>query len=69
MRFMRGSGCTDKIFVVRQMCEKFLANWRDVYRSFMDLEMYMTVWMGIQYSKYCCCMEQIVDFGEFFIVL
>ena len=26
------------MFAVRQVCEKFLANWKDVFWSFMDLE-------------------------------
>ena len=36
-----GSGvgcCVDQIFVVRQFCEKFLANGREVYLAFMGLK-------------------------------
>ena len=36
--FRRGRGCTDQIFTVRQLCEKFLAKGREVYWAFMDLE-------------------------------
>ena len=28
----------DKVFAVRQVCEKFLANGKDVFWAFMDLE-------------------------------
>ena len=28
----------DKVFAVRQVCEKHLANWKDVFWAFMDLE-------------------------------
>ena len=33
--FMQGRGCMDQVFAVRQVCEKYLANGKDV---FMDLE-------------------------------
>ena len=36
--FRKGRGCVDQIFVVRQLCEKFLGKGRDVYFAFMDLE-------------------------------
>ena len=36
--FRKGRGCVDQIFVVRQLCEKFLAKGKDVYVAFMDLE-------------------------------
>ena len=36
--FRRGRGCTDQVFVVRQICEKYLAKGKDVYFAFMDLE-------------------------------
>ena len=36
--FREGRGCVDQIFVVRQICEKFLAKGRKVYFAFMDLE-------------------------------
>ena len=36
--FREGRGCADKIFAMRQMCEKRVAvNW-EVYMAFMDLE-------------------------------
>ena len=34
--FRRGRGCTDQIFIVRQICEKYLG--KDVYFAFLDLE-------------------------------
>ena len=36
--FMRGRGCTDQIFIVRQICEKYLGKGKDVYFAFLDLE-------------------------------
>ena len=27
-----------RVFAVRQICEKYLANWKDVFWAFMDLE-------------------------------
>ena len=36
--FRRGRGCVDQIFIVRQICEKYLANGKDVYFAFLDLE-------------------------------
>ena len=35
--FRQGRGCTDQVFAVRQMCEKYLANGKDVFCAFMDL--------------------------------
>ena len=29
----------DQVFAVRQVCEKYLANGKDVFWAFMDLEM------------------------------
>ena len=36
--FRRGRGCVDQVFVVRQICEKFLEKGKDVFWAFMDLE-------------------------------
>ena len=36
--FRRGRGCTDQIFIVRQICEKHLGKGKDVYFAFLDLE-------------------------------
>ena len=36
--FRRGRGCTDQIFIVRQICEKYLGKGKDVYFVFLDLE-------------------------------
>ena len=35
--FRRGRGCTDQIFTVRQICEKYLGKVKDVYFAFLDL--------------------------------
>ena len=32
--FRRGGGCTDQIFIVRQICEKYLEKGKDVYFAF-----------------------------------
>ena len=34
----RGRGCTDQIFIVRQICEKYLGKGKDVYFASLDLE-------------------------------
>ena len=36
--FRRRMGCMDQVFSVRQVCEKYLANRKDVFWAFMDLE-------------------------------
>ena len=36
--FRQGRGCTDQVFAVRQVCEKYLTNGKDVFWAFMDLE-------------------------------
>ena len=36
--FRRGGGCTDQIYIVRQICEKYLGKGEDVYFAFLDLE-------------------------------
>ena len=36
--FRRGRGCTDQIFIVRQICEKYLGKGKDVYFAHLDLE-------------------------------
>ena len=36
--FRQGRGCMDQVFAVRQVCEKNLANGKDIYWVFMDLE-------------------------------
>ena len=36
--FRQGRGYMDQVFVVRQVCEKYLANGKDVFWVFMDLE-------------------------------
>ena len=36
--FWQGRGCMEKVFAVRQVGEKYLANRKNVFWSFMDLE-------------------------------
>ena len=36
--FRQGRGCADQVFAVRQVCEKYLANGKDVFWAFIDLE-------------------------------
>ena len=36
--FRRGRGCVDQVFVVRQICEKYLMKGKEVFWAFMDLE-------------------------------
>ena len=36
--FRQGRGCMDQVFAVRQVCEKYLENGKDVFWAFMDLE-------------------------------
>ena len=36
--FRQGRGCMDQVFAVRQVCEKYLTNEKDVLWAFMDLE-------------------------------
>ena len=36
--FRQSRGCMDQVFAVRQVCEKYLANGKDVFWAFMDLE-------------------------------
>ena len=36
--FRQGIGCMDQVFAVRQVCEKYLTNGKDVFYAFMDLE-------------------------------
>ena len=36
--FREGRGCVDQMFVVRQICEKYLAKGRESFWAFMDLE-------------------------------
>ena len=36
--FMQGRGYMDQAFAVRQVCEMYIVNMKDVYWSFMDLK-------------------------------
>ena len=36
--FFSDRGCMDQVFAVRQVCEKYLANGKDVFWPVMDLE-------------------------------
>ena len=35
-RFRQGRGCMDQVFAVRQVCEKYLANGKNVFWAFLD---------------------------------
>ena len=37
----------DQVFAVRQVFEKFLANWKDLFCVFMDLERHMIRLIGM----------------------
>ena len=45
--FRQGRGCIDQVFAVRQVCEKYLTNGKDVFWGFMDLEKAMILSIGI----------------------
>ena len=36
--FRRGRSCVDKVFGVRQVCKKFEAKGKEVFRTFMDFK-------------------------------
>ena len=36
--FRQGRGCMDQVFAIRQVCEKYLANGKDVFWAFIDFE-------------------------------
>ena len=36
--FRQGRGCMDQVFAVRQVYEKYIANRKDLFCAFMDLE-------------------------------
>ena len=36
--FRQGRGCVEQVLVVRQVCEKYLANGKKVFWALMDLE-------------------------------
>ena len=40
----QGRGCMDQVFAVRQVCEKYLANGKDIFWAFMDLEKARSTW-------------------------
>ena len=39
--FRQGRGCMDEVFAIRQVCEKYLANGKDVFWTFMDWKRHM----------------------------
>ena len=36
--FRKGKGCMDQVFALRQVSENYLANGKDIFWAFMDLE-------------------------------
>ena len=49
MWVIQGRGCMDQVFAVRQVCEKYLADEKDVFWAFTDLEKAydMIYWHGM----------------------
>ena len=55
--FGQGRGCMDQVFAVRQVCEKYFANGRDVFWAFMDLEKAMILSIDTVCGRCWECME------------
>ena len=36
--YRHGKVCMDQVFAVRKVCEKYLANGKDIFWAFLDLE-------------------------------
>ena len=53
--FRQGKGCMDQVFAVRQVCEKYLANGKDVFYVFIDLERAYDTWIDIVCGR---CLER-----------
>ena len=47
----------DQVFAVRQVCEKYLANTKDVFWTFMDLEKAITLSIDMVCGRRKECME------------
>ena len=41
----------DQVFAVRQVCETYLAKWKNVFWAFMDLERHMINMIGMVCGK------------------
>ena len=50
--FRQDRGCMDQVFAVRQVCEKYLANGKDVFWAFMDLEKAMILSIGMVCGRF-----------------
>ena len=59
--FRRGRGCTDQIFVVRQICEKYLRKGKDVYLHFWIWRKRMIELIEMQCGMFLDYMELVVD--------
>ena len=68
--FRQSRGCMDQVFAVRQVCKKYLANWKDVFWAFMDLEKaYDTINQHGMWQMYECMeLQKIVENGKSFYV-
>ena len=53
----QGRGCMNQVFAVRQVCEKYLANWKDEFWAFMDLEKPMILSIDMVCGRCLECME------------
>ena len=45
--FRQGRGCMDQVFAVRQVCEKYLANGKDVFWAFVNWKRHVTRSIGM----------------------
>ena len=45
--FRQGTGCMDQVFIVRQVCENYLANGKHVFYAFMDWKRHMMRSIGM----------------------
>lgn len=36
--FRRGRGCIDKVFMIKNVCEKYMEKWKSLCIAFLDLE-------------------------------
>ena len=55
--FRQGRRCMDQVFAIRQGCEYYLENRKDVFLAFMDLERHIIRSIGTVYGRCYVCME------------
>ena len=54
--FRQGRGCMDQVFAVMHVCEKYLANDKYVFWTFMDLERHIRS-IGMVCGRYKHCVK------------